>query len=125
MVRGVAADLRPSLSQFVLHALQYPIDSFEEEIQHFYITLGKLDGVLDQAQRLVTLSEREVVDGEVEKELAWDEGNGVGRLTKGGMLPLKVRSDLASPRFPLTGLLTLSLAYFDPAEDPRRAPGHS
>jgi len=71
---------------FVLHALQYPIASFAKEITHYYITLGKLEEVIDGVKKLIEISGA----GGVREEEVWGDGDGVGRLTMGAILPLKV-----------------------------------
>lgn len=77
---------------FILHALRHPIAGFADEMEHLYVTHGRLGSALKSAQDLITISEAS--DGVTAEELAqegtWDEGDGVGRLTKGALIPLKV-----------------------------------
>lgn len=77
---------------FILHALQHPPASFEDEVKHYYLTLGRLGGVLASTQKLVEASSAAPVQAEEMAEgdaKGWEVGDGVGRLTMGGMLPLK------------------------------------
>ena len=77
---------------FILHALTHPPLSFTDEIRHYYLVLGRLGGVIESTRKLMDASsaapvtEAEVAEGDAK---GWEVGDGVGRLTMGGMLPLK------------------------------------
>ena len=77
-----------------MHVLRNPIRDFEAEIEHLYVTKGRLGSALKTAQELIAISESSggVTNEELAEEDKWDEGDGVGRLTKGALIPLKVRA---------------------------------
>jgi ubiquitin-conjugating enzyme E2 O len=92
---------------FIRHALEYPVKSFADEIQGYYVKGGRLSEVVEEVRELVRASEEKGsgsaeagVKMGVEGEGAVEGEDGVpvlpnrqagvsGKVTPGGLIPLK------------------------------------
>lgn len=92
--------------------MRNPIPDFAAEVEHLYIGQDRLGSALKAAQDLIAISEASgaVTNEELAEEDKWDEGDGVGRLTKGALIPLKVRRPACTPSLATARLTRLTRA---------------
>ncbi len=77
---------------FIKTALTRPPIDLESEIKYYYLKSGKLRNAIDHAKRLLVESQMVIADSNIEDEGEdlWN-GDGIGRLSLGAGLSLKVR----------------------------------
>jgi ubiquitin-conjugating enzyme E2 O len=95
--------------------LTHSIGGLDDEMKYYYFTKGKLASVLDGANELVSASENAPSGSEgpakaaADEEARWNQGDGVGKLSLGAILPLKKT---------IAGLEKLRAAVAAEASDP-------